>query len=87
MYTWDLGPGIWDAGRRTFEASRGDSTLEHPYVKRPRLHAVASYLCTSGTKGLKLRLRGGLKIGERTEVIRLHASHDAACKSDLRLWR
>ena len=23
----------------------------HPYVKRPRLHAVASYLCTSGTKG------------------------------------
>ena len=28
----------------SYVASRGDSTLEHPYVKPPRLYAVASYL-------------------------------------------
>ena len=32
------------AGWRTFDARRGDGTLDHPFVKRPRLHAVVSNL-------------------------------------------
>ena len=46
------------AGWRTFDASRGDSTLEHPYVKRPRLHAVASYLLQEPKDGTARHTEG-----------------------------
>ena len=46
------------AGWRTFDASRGDSTLEHPYVKRPGLHAVASYLLQEPKDGTARHTEG-----------------------------